>query len=642
MLLYGPAGTVNGNQYVVTGLSPGDSVSIQLTVSGNTICPPVVIEASCVAQDCPTPVIDIDPVDDICLYPGTGTVDLHVSVTNGSGSGVWSGTGVTDAVQGTFDPNLAGPGAHHIAYQYTDSGCSFIDSITINVFDPPTAVISNVTFTLTCENNSELVLDGTNSTGQGQLTYAWSTPDGLIIGPANQATATAGAKGEYFLTVTDPVSLCKDETGVTLVEDTGMPVADAGPDGLINCDTALAVLGGSSSSGPDITYVWGSPDGGTIDSDPTAASITVSAGGTYILTVTDNNNGCTAVDQASVVMDVARPTAMLSVSGILDCDTKNVTITSDVNPSGINYTYAWQTFDGRIVSGDGTPSVVADRVGLYTLYVTRGDNGCMDTVSIEVMSDPAAISGINALVDNPNCVGDNDGMIQINALIGGTPPYTYAWSNHNSGPGLLFLSPGTYSVTVTDANGCSFEESYTLPAPIPENPEIGADLTVDYGEAVTITLSVTDPGAIAEITWGGVAPSCPACFENTFTAEISGSVSVTVIDTNGCTSTAVLHLKVDISRNVYIPNVFSPNGDGINDIFRIQGKILDRIDYLRIFDRWGDLVYEQLPALAGDVKGWDGTYKGKPLDPGVFVYTAKLIYADGLERVVSGSVTLVR
>jgi gliding motility-associated-like protein len=328
-----------------------------------------------------------------------------------------------------------------------------------------------------------------------------------------------------------------------------------------------------------------------------------------------------------------------TVGDVLDCDVIDNCFSSDY-PTG-SYMYQWDTSNGQIVSGNGTTAIVVDRAGIYTLYVTSNANGCTDTVSIEVLADPEVIAGIDAVVDNPDCPGDHDGMIEILQILGGSPPFTYAWSNQTSGSGLLFLSPGTYTVTVTDANGCVFVESYTLPVPVAINPGIGADLLYNYGETLTINLTVTDPGTVAEITWGGVAPACPGCFTNSFLADISGFVYVTVIDENGCEARDTLELEVEKNRNIYIPNVFSPNGDNINDIFKIQGALLGTVEYL-VFDRWGDVVFEQAPTDANTQQGWDGTRNGKQLNPGVYIYTAMLIHRDGFEEVVSGDVTLVR
>ncbi len=641
MSLFGPPGTVNGNQYQVTGLMPGDSVAIQLTISGNTVCPPLVIETSCVAKACPTPQIDLTPVDDICLYPGTGNVDLVATVTNGTGAGTWSGTGVTDPIQGVFDPVMAGSGSHTISYSYLDQGCSFVETITINVYDPPVAVISNASLILTCENGNQLDLDGSSSTAPGGVIYQWSTTNGVILGATDGPVATAGAKGDYTLLVTDAVSGCADMATVSVAQDAGVPVADAGPDGLINCNINSATLGGNSSTGASIEYLWTTADG-AIASDPTASTITASAGGTYNLLVTDNANGCTSVDQVMVAVDTLHPSTALSVSDILDCDTQTSTVSATVSPAGGNYTYQWVTSDGQIQSGATSASVIVNRAGTYTVYVTNQTNGCSDTSSTQVMSDPAVISALESSVDNPNCVGDVNGQIDITQVVGGTPPYTYAWSNQVSTAALSNLGPGTYSVTVTDANGCSLTQSYTLPAPVAITPDIGPDIRYNIDDTVTITLSVTDPGAIGDVIWEGVAPQCPGCFVNTFVAQVTGDVLVTAVDTNGCEATTMLHLTVYRPRNIFAPNVFSPNGDGINDNFIIRGNTLETILVMRVFDRWGDLVYEQYNLDPNSSTGWDGTFKGKELTPGVYVYMAQLHHDDGLEQFISGDVTLVR
>lgn len=639
--LFGPVGTVVGNQYIVNGLSPGDSVSIQITVSGNTICPDVVIEASCVAQECPMPVIQIAPVNSICLYTGTGTTMLQVTVTNGNGSGVWSGNGVTDVVQGIFNPNIAGPGTHLIEYQYMENGCTFVESITIQVYAPPVAVISNTIFTLTCDNQGMLVLNGSNSTGSGVLSYQWTTPNGLIIGATNQSTATAGSAGQYFLRVTSAPGMCEDVVSITLIEDTGLPDADAGADGLINCDITSVVLGGNSSSGPSITYAWSASNGGVIGSDPTDRTITALAGGTYTISVTDQDNGCTATDDVMVIVDTAQPSGMLSVGGILNCEMVSTTVSATVSPPGL-YIYQWATSNGQILSGNGTAAIVVDRAGVYTLSVTSVANGCSDIISTEVFADPEVIGGLQVLIDYPECPGDQDGKILIVEVIGGMSPFTFAWNNQTSASGLLSLAPGTYTVTVTDANGCLFTETFVLPESVEMDPDIGIDLLHQFGETVTIGLTVTDPSVIADIAWGGLAPACAGCYLISFDAELTGNVIVTVTDINGCVESDTLRLTVEKNRNVYIPNVFSPNGDGINDVFNITGKLLTRIEYLRIFDRWGNLLYDQPPTPAGGSKGWDGTYAGKHLHPGVYVYSTVLVHSDGFEELLTGTVTLLR
>jgi gliding motility-associated-like protein len=639
--LFGPAGTVTGNQYSVTGLMPGDSIAIELTVTGNGECPPLVLVASCVAKNCPTPTITLTQVDDICLYPGTGSVDLEVSIVDGNGTGAWSGPGVTDVNQGIFNPVVAGPGAHTISYDYLDDGCSFVETITINVYDIPTSVISNTSLILTCENGNQLTLDGSTSFAPGAVTYLWTTTDGIFLGPTDGPTVTVGAPGDYSLLIVDGVSGCEDESTVTVDQDAGIPTADAGANGLINCNMSSVVLGGASTSGPSIEYLWTTTNG-TIASDPTGSSVTVTAGGTYQLLVSDVANGCTAIDQVSVNVDTVHPATMLAVDEILDCDTESTGVSATVSPPG-NYSYQWSTSNGQIQGGVSGASITAARAGIYNVIVINQDNGCADTTSVEVFADPEVISALETTADGPDCVGDLNGMIEIDAVVGGTPPYTYTWSNQASGTVQANLAPGTYSVTVADANGCTMTESFTLPAPQPINPDIGPNLRVNINETVTLNLSVTDSASIADVIWEGLAPNCPGCFQVQFTALMTGDVLVTVIDTNGCEATTMMHLTVYRPRHIFIPSVFSPNGDNINDVFRIQGNTILLVKSMRIFDRWGSTVYEAFDIDPNSSDGWDGTHGGTQLNPGVYVFMAELQHDDtDITEFVKGSVTLIR
>lgn len=640
--LFGPTGTVNGMQYEVTGLTPGDSVAIEITVSGAGQCPPVTVVASCVARFCPSPVITISPVSDICLYPGTGNVNLNVTVTNGNGTGSWSGAGV-NAVTGVFDPVASGPGAKTILYTYIDDGCTFVESVTFNVYDIPVAVISNTSFVLTCDNGNRLDLNGSSSTAPGTISYLWTTTNGSIIGPNNQATATAAAQGTYQLLIRDLVSGCEDMTSVTLTQDDNVPIADAGPDGLLDCNISFVVLGGNSSTGPDISYQWSSGDGGVITSDPTASRITVTSGGTYVLVVSDSANGCVASDQATVSEDYSQPTAVLAVGSVLTCDTETTTVSATITPGGATYTYLWQTTDGLIQSGAGTSQIVAARPGIYTLYVTSQVNGCRDTVSIEVIGDDNIITEIETAVTDPRCFGDANGQISILSVTGGSAPYTYQWNVAGTGSSLNNLAPGSYALTVTDANGCKYFDNFLLPAPGLMNPSLGNNLRFNINELVTVTLTVANPAQVADVIWGGVAPACPGCFVNEFPAQTTGPVMVTVIDHNGCEETATIILTVIRPKNIFVPTVFSPNGDNINDRFTISGNTLVLIKALRVFDRWGGLVFERLNLPPNSpLDGWDGTFNGKVVGPGVYVYMAELVHDDNLEEIIKGDITVIR
>ena len=646
-VLSGPSGTQNGNSYEVTGLTPGVTVEIEVTASGPGTCPATSATLECVAMDCPTITIDISPRDTIlCLYPSVSAFDMYVAIggSSGSGTGTWSGNGITDANAGTFDPATAGPGTHAIRFDFTEDGCPFSDEVMVTVGDLPTAMISNTDVTLTCDNGGRLTLDGTMSSApSGTPIYMWTTSDGVIQSDPARDTVQAGSAGTYQLLVTDPVTGCQDSTTITLVQDSDVPTADAGPDWELNCDLEVAELGGNSSSGPGIDYLWSTSDGRII-SDPTQITVMVDMPGTYVLVVTDNNNGCEVTDQALVEQNVALPVIMTSADGILTCDNNDVLISADVQGGSGNYVYSWTTQDGTINGTTDAATATAISPGTYQVVVTDQDSYCADSATVDVMADSDVIQSLQTSSNNVSCFGDANGSVTISAVVGGSEPYDYAWSNGSDGTSLTNLGPGPVSVTVTDANGCSFEQSWTITEPPLVTADVGDDMQVANGDSVTITLSSNiDPGAMASIEWSGPFVPCSNCYTVSFIAETSGQIQSIITDSSGCVATASMQLQVVTERNVYTPNVFTPNGDGTNDMFTIFGKSLVAVDIMTIYDRWGNVVFSQTEFPPNnDQVGWDGTYNGEVMNPGVYVFYANVIHDDGFEEEIIGDITLIR
>ncbi|MDX1476762.1 MAG: gliding motility-associated C-terminal domain-containing protein [Saprospiraceae bacterium] len=638
-LLNGASGTESPNQYAVTGLMPGDSSSIELVVSGDGTCPPVRDTMTCYAQACPSPTITVSPMDtSICLYAGTPVLDLEVTVQNGSGSGSWSGPGIVDANQGLFDPMAAtaGPGTHVITYNYTDQGCAFSRQVTIRLYDPPQAVISNTDLVLSCDNNNELTLDGTQSTGGAGINYLWTTSNGVLLSDPTLNQVTAGAPGTYTLLLTNTTSGCVDSTSVTLQQDADVPTADAGPDVRLDCNLTSATVGGSSSTGSNIVYEWS-----TGEMTPT---ITVTASGVYEIIVRDTSNGCFSRDEAVVTVDTVAPVPSASVGGILDCDTDAVDVTSSVSGGSGDYSYAWSSVNGVIQGSTTGPAITATSPGMYQVVVTDNQNGCLDSISVEVMADDDVITNVDVDQQFITCAGDDNASIAILSVIGGSPPYSFNWSTGSTDMQITGLGPGNYTVNIVDANGCTFQRSFDVPAPVQVTADIGGNLRVNQGDSVVITLSTSvTPGALGSITWSGPFPPCDMCTSVSFDADQSGTVMVTVVDTNGCSATASLLLEVLVPRGMYVPNVFTPNGDGVNDYFTIFGTSLAGINSMRIFDRWGEQVFERLTFVPNVPEaGWDGTLNGETLTPGVYVFRAEVVHQDGLEETVTGDITLLR
>jgi gliding motility-associated-like protein len=639
-----PYQSVN-NTIEFSNLVPGEEVIIAFITFSGGPCPNRIDTFTCVARPCPTPDIHVAPVNDICLYPGTGIVNLQVDVQNGNGVGDWSGPGIVDPVVGRFDPIVAGAGAHPITYHYEDDGCNFNNAITINVFDPPVAFISNIDFMITCAANS-IFLDGSTSSG-GTLDYLWTTDDGVIVPPATTAIVEATAKGTYQLLVTNTATGCKDSTSVFVTVDANIPTADAGPDRTITCDSTQFTLGGpTTTTGPNIIYAW-TTTGGNIQGPTNGTHIVADRTGDYTIMVRDTATGCQASDLAIVSIDTAVATITLTPGDTIDCNTPISTVTSSLNEPVSDYLYSWSTLDGAISGSTNGQKIDVSQGGTYTLTIDNNRNGCITSADAFVAESDEIIDGLSVTSTNIKCFGEGNGSLEITSVDGGVPPYTYLWSPGNStSNAITSLGPGQYTVTVSDNNGCSLVQSYTVIEPPKVTIDLGPNLTVAVQDSVTIDLSTNvTPQAIASVEWSPYnGESCEGCLSFSFIAVTSATISSIITDAAGCSAEDSMRLTVIIPRIIFIPNVFSPNDDEKNDYFTIFGRFnLININKLNVYDRWGNQLFGKVDLTPGvEVEGWDGTFNEKPMQPGVYVYTAELLYEDGVTEIVTGNITLVR
>jgi len=257
-------------------------------------------------------------------------------------------------------------------------------------------------------------------------------------------------------------------------------------------------------------------------------------------------------------------------------------------------------------------------------------------------------TGVDIELDLPTCQGDNDGIITIANVEGGVGPFTYSinggtfFSQNDFGN----LSTDSFAVMVQSPNGCIFTDSVFLPD--------GNDLMIDLGDDIRILLGETAnfeaipnvvPFQIDTLIWTGSDTLCPNCFEQTVAPMSTTTYSVFIQDNNGCTAEDNLIVFVNENIEVYLPNVFSPNGDGENDIVYIfaDPKIVAEVKDFKIYDRWGELVFENSEfAPNDDAEGWDGNLSGKAMDPQVFVYRVEVEFITGAVKTFMGDFTLIK
>ena len=251
------------------------------------------------------------------------------------------------------------------------------------------------------------------------------------------------------------------------------------------------------------------------------------------------------------------------------------------------------------------------------------------------------------LLTDETCAGYANGEIEVTDVQGGVLPYAYrlnggAWQADGSFPGL---PPGSYDLEVRDAGDCQLLISgQMIGAGEVLVIDAGPDRTAKVGDV--IDLSVQSSSALAQVQWTATDPlNCPGCIQAVLgPLSKSQTVLVSGVSVNGCPGQDDLYVDVLDRPLVFIPNSFSPDGDGINDIFSVYSSVDDvRIEKMRIFDRWGNALYEHEALSVNDpASGWDGTFRQEPVDPGVYVYVIELRFGDGRQQIYKGDLTILK
>jgi gliding motility-associated-like protein len=239
------------------------------------------------------------------------------------------------------------------------------------------------------------------------------------------------------------------------------------------------------------------------------------------------------------------------------------------------------------------------------------------------------------------CFGESSGSATVVAN-GGTVDYTYAWNTSpvQNTPTAVGLIAVTSIITVTDANGCTASDSILLTEPLPIFVDATPDSSaIKFGQ--TVELNTTFQNTVSPtplFSWEPTAGlSCTDCPNPIASPTLTTAYNVTLIDSNGCIANDIVLVLVDLDKILYVPNAFTPDADGINDVFNIYTLGAKNILF-RVFNRWGEKVFET--TVLG--QGWNGEYMGKLMTPGVFVYYVEVTYLDNDVKVAKGSVTLIR
>lgn len=457
--------------------------------------------------------------------------------------------------------------------------------------------------------------------------------------------------GIHVLEYSVSTGFCNDNSQSTF--SIANPPHAGTPDYFVDCfdsGTTYQVNLYPSLTNPDPGGSWAYWQG------PTSATINASTGevqasepGDYaFIYVVDGGTVCPN-DTVIQTFDLGQnPIADLPATASLDCIVDEITLSGSNTSVGNNIAYTWYQNNGLLVD-QFSSSLDVTEAGTYELVVRDENNNCQSTATTIVEDISGEVSFELTTVPAP-CENPVAGSILIENPMGGTPPYLASLDGVTYVPTTEFsnLVPGEYTIYLQDAGGCEAEQTALLPTPTEPSLMIEAseDGPISLGSAVTLSIiSNPPPEALDSIIWSpSLADSLQVSVKQWIVQPTETSnYTLRIIDANGCEAEASILLTVVPEGKVYVPNAISPNADGTNDRFIIyDGGSIANIPTLRIFDRWGGLVYEATNLAANSTdRAWDGRKAGQVLPAGVYIYAAEVEWINGSSSVLQGEISIV-
>jgi len=563
--------------------------------------------------------------------PLCATQTLSLSV-NASNQYAWTGpNGFTSNLQNPLITN-ASPAATGV-YSVTVTniqGCS--DTKTVS------AVVNALPVPTITSNSPVCALQPINFTGGGGTVYNWTGPSGFTSGSQNPniAVSTTVNAGTYTLVVTDNNN-CSNVATHNVVVNNLPVIAPAGSTVCANQNINLTAGGGT-------LYAWSGPNGFSSNTqNPTIPNSTLPMNGNYTVTVTDGN-GCTTFSIANVVVNPI-PTPVANDNSPV-CTQQTLSLQSS---GGLNYFWTGPNGFSSTLQNPSIVNAPVSASGNYT--VTAFDNiGCSATAVVSATVNPLPSAQITAS-NNKGCVPLCMTFTAINNGAAGIQSANWTFEDGGFASNVIntdrcFTIPGNYTanVVVTDNNNCTNSATYSMSAyPVPTADFNFSPLKPVVNQDAEVTFTDASFGANIKIyDWYFKNVPKPHSTEKNpiymFTEAGTYAVALTVTSDKGCKDTIVKVIIVGEDYGIYVPNVFTPNGDGNNEIFQPKGYGISKYE-IQIFDRWGEIVFS-----TNDFNvGWDGSYKGSSkIMEGSYAWRISLVNVFGKSHELTGHVILIK
>jgi gliding motility-associated-like protein len=540
------------------------------------------------------------------------------------------------------------PGWYYLLVTDEQNGCEAIDSVQILAEDGLPQLDIAEPLPLTCAR-LQVTLQSSHNITHSQVGYQWSTIQGQISGSSNGSAIIALASAWYYLVFTDSLTGCVVSDSVFVGQETDFPsLSVLAPDELScqNTQVTLTVL--PEQNAGDFVFLWSTSDG-SISGNPDLDEITVTQAGTYQVIVRSLQNGCADTVYALVTADTLRPMADAGPDRLGPCGQLNIWLDGSSSSGPGTLAYSWFTPDGNIDSASDSAFVLVTSTGTYILRVVSDRNGCTDSDTVELRQQ--AVGTIGFELEPPPCPEGN-GAVFVRQITGLTKPVSLQLlpdtARYDEGD-TLAMAVGQRILRITDANGCSLDTIITMPVGSLLQVTHPDSLRIVPGQSGTFSFGLNLSNVnIVQVLWSpsGAFQRMDSWLNWTFINAEAGIYEYEMVTKEGCILRGQVKLYKDSAAGgeVFVPSAFTPsNKDGVNDRFYVLHEPGLQVDIHRmeVFNRWGARVFQQMHNKGNDESfGWDGSFKGQALQPGIYLWVLEYSVAGGERTAISGEVTL--
>ncbi|WP_170110469.1 T9SS type B sorting domain-containing protein [Flavilitoribacter nigricans] len=525
--------------------------------------------------------------------------------------------GETITVNGT-DYNRENPFGQERLLGEARNGCDSLVEINLSFFDAPMSVLRD-----TLCRDASLTVNGT--------VYDINRPSGMEV------FSGSGENGCDSLVQVDLIF--QEDVTVALVGDQDICMGEEAVlefrvlNALTPIDVQYAVNGGNP------TWIYGVEDGDVITvkpNDNTTYSVVQALVPPEFCTVTIGGDATVRVSM--LMVDVVTDTDYLGY-GVSCADQQDGAIRAMVMSGTGPFEFVWQ-------DGVRMPERTNLGPGVYSVVVTDA-LGCTAEAFVQLEAPPPIQMRLSTLP--LDCDGGSSGAVILDTVFGGIPAYFYSIDGGTARevvqtPLLITdIAAGRHTIEISDEFGCSTRQDVVIAEFTPLELILGPDQKIRYGESVR--LDGVANFQIDSLYW---VPSDSLQPTNTLPTRARPSETTTytlrAFDSRGCWVEDEIKITVIREDDIYVPNAFSPNSDGINDrVYPFTNPNIKIINEFRIFDRWGNQMHYQQEFHGNQEKfGWDGIFNNQPMDPAVFIFVLHFTYLDGQPGMLKGDITLVR